>query len=1045
MPNPSNLYAEKVFSEHPVGLWALDDSLDIDKIINIGIDNYCGIPAKSYGLQNINGYYVSSTENVYAKNAGIPMVYGASNSTTLIPNSSSPSLIIPGMGFLNEIGKYKDLTFEMWLRVNTDHPQLNRIFGNLYGTDGLYVNGPFLTLKVGNNAKSHFVGEWSRPMLVNITLSKNEASLLINGERVITIEYLLSDISFPNKYDENEKDLDWLAFYSYADIYPLEIDCVAVYPYKLAESVAKRRFIYGQGVESPENASALYNSVSAVIDYTFSNYSNSYSYPDLGKWSQGVFDNLDVNKNILSVPTYELPTPYFVSKTKEEWIADLATIQNGNDYFINMKPNPDWNDQAGTLIFNKFNGLNSDTSAIYGVFEITEDQEFVDEQVLFRVENVFTKDYISVNILKDETTNKNIIVYKFKYGTFGEQVIYQDNRTLPDFILGEKFVAGFHVRTLREKFTNIPSFFGKRTQLRVYLGGPNAYNNDLGLSIFSGNIYSLNFCTDRNYSQIKTIFNDYGFTKNYEDDVFYEYFDSNGDTIPSNINNDEDYDDIDPNQTPTAFLDGGTVQTVYPTIYDSILDIVRVHSASYSLKLTNFFGFFNLDISVNSYWQDYVPLSYLSKYIKLKNNKNKYDLDYVQFNISYPEPTKIHGRTHDSSNSYVKTYISFQYLASGISNSDAFFTEVKPIPTSMVVSPGTDWLGTKYEIVNNCVVYMPKNVNLSEIAMVMHMEFDVDAVGTKPVSIRSLQLSGQALNEAIPTKIGTKYGIDISPYTKQGIYYDFKTENPLSIYKGSTPHLYLTQYSGIQILGNSSKPNRGFSIAVNRNAAADYQVGAFQVAIRYPLIYFPEVPVQILETKSSNMYIKAFLKSNNELGTEGIIYLVDGNTGLPIQNLNAESGLYLYLNGLLGDIKTVSGIDTYVVTIEPKQWNVFGIQFKTKLNFNDMAGSMNFTGPLTMNFISRYRVVNPTTNQTSGLSQWNTLSGTWEDQTTSLWRDLLYTIVEASQNIDPSDLYNTFIGTNKIIVDDDSKIRFKDYQYKVYNDIVWKSQTLSAV
>ena len=28
MPSPSNIYAEKVYSEHPVAMWALDDTLD---------------------------------------------------------------------------------------------------------------------------------------------------------------------------------------------------------------------------------------------------------------------------------------------------------------------------------------------------------------------------------------------------------------------------------------------------------------------------------------------------------------------------------------------------------------------------------------------------------------------------------------------------------------------------------------------------------------------------------------------------------------------------------------------------------------------------------------------------------------------------------------------------------------------------------------------------------------------------------------------------------------------------------------------------------
>ena len=34
MSSPSNLYAEKIFSEHPLVLWALDDKLDYISLIS---------------------------------------------------------------------------------------------------------------------------------------------------------------------------------------------------------------------------------------------------------------------------------------------------------------------------------------------------------------------------------------------------------------------------------------------------------------------------------------------------------------------------------------------------------------------------------------------------------------------------------------------------------------------------------------------------------------------------------------------------------------------------------------------------------------------------------------------------------------------------------------------------------------------------------------------------------------------------------------------------------------------------------------------------
>ena len=42
MSNPSNLYAEKIFSEHPLALWALDDKLDYISLISEAQRNILG-------------------------------------------------------------------------------------------------------------------------------------------------------------------------------------------------------------------------------------------------------------------------------------------------------------------------------------------------------------------------------------------------------------------------------------------------------------------------------------------------------------------------------------------------------------------------------------------------------------------------------------------------------------------------------------------------------------------------------------------------------------------------------------------------------------------------------------------------------------------------------------------------------------------------------------------------------------------------------------------------------------------------------------------
>ena len=107
-----------------------------------GATNIEGIPAKAYGLEELSGYYLVRNNALAAKNSGIPLVYGATNSTIVQQSGGIvPSLIIPGLGFLNKSGQYKDYTFEFWARINSDTTEEKRIFGNVRGSDGLYVKG----------------------------------------------------------------------------------------------------------------------------------------------------------------------------------------------------------------------------------------------------------------------------------------------------------------------------------------------------------------------------------------------------------------------------------------------------------------------------------------------------------------------------------------------------------------------------------------------------------------------------------------------------------------------------------------------------------------------------------------------------------------------------------------------------------------------------------------------------------------------------------------------------------------------------------------
>jgi hypothetical protein len=69
-------------------------------------------------------------------------------------------------------------------------------------------------------------------MLVHILYLDNSSKLYINGEEVLSLSYKTADLEF-------NSTKEWLGFWSYEDVSPIEIDCVGIYPYKVSNIVAK--------------------------------------------------------------------------------------------------------------------------------------------------------------------------------------------------------------------------------------------------------------------------------------------------------------------------------------------------------------------------------------------------------------------------------------------------------------------------------------------------------------------------------------------------------------------------------------------------------------------------------------------------------------------------------------------------------------------------------------------------------------------------------------------------------------------------------------
>ena len=1014
-----------------------------------------GVVSKCYGLQELDAYYLVSDNMLKAKNSGIPIVYGTSGLTTLYPNTDLPSLIIPGSGFLNESGKFKQYTFETWLRINSYSNDRKRIIGPIASEDGIYVDGPSIGLKIGNEYGAYYVGEWTRPMLVHMRVGKDTASLVINGQEVISLNYLTESLSLPSMLNSNDKDQDWIGFYAYDDIYPIEVDCVGIYPYIVATAVAKRRFVFGQGVDIPENINTSYSGTSVFIDYSFADYTSNYSYPKIGSWNQAFNDNTSIINKSLSVVSHPLPETILSSKTEEELLLDCKVIQSSDTRnFLSFRPNTSWNSVSGYLFFKNFDFIKTPISAFYGCFRLPATSSSV--QTLFKIEKENTNSYFLIQLLNNQ------ISYVINYNGTSE-TIYSPLVAEP----GELVDVGLNIPAFVSRFGNPASdFFGSLSDLRMYVGG-----DKNGLSTFTGKIYNVGVCTAYNFQKIRFLFNEIG-VPIWNEDLFAVY--QNNQLI--NVDGGIDTTSMPPygglTDTANGALTGGGVSVAEE---DSLLD----HVASYTLLPEIVFDTYKLTVSASAYWEDQLPLTYFAESVLDKRGDQYFDLDFIQFNIDYPIPSKTiaietepepwtyaelsdeYGtpiqRTYTSLDNYlftgyndyddlknkiakdyrydtdgsiVKTYVTFQYTELGANQTYYYFTKTERPSRNGVLIPGSDWMTTKYEVVDNMIIYPPTGVDFNDLSIVTHIEMNVKDSQTNNVSIKKLSYASQALNESDASPIGTRFGTSIYPYTKTGIYYNFKKNNPFAIYTGSSPYLYLTKTSGIQLKGKYDPlVNRGLVIPVNESRAEGFKAIAMQMAVRFDGDYFPYAPTQIFEIQSKDSYIKFYMVANDPSGRRAKIYAIDAKTGL------VQNGIGFYWNGKI--------VKEPIITLQ--EWGFLGINFMNSLNFSFFEGAVRLTGPLLFNSISYYQSTNLQEVQNVAERPWfrvkvlGSYPLDWEfwDSPSFNWNNVLVLSETSYYGVDPSNVYKSYTGTNKIIVDDDRTVDFGEYSYTIFTDVKW--------
>jgi hypothetical protein len=927
-----------------------------------------GISADEYGVNFNNGYYLIKGNKLLAKNDVMPIIYGTNNSTNIYPSGTDePSFIFPGKGMLYENGRNKQYTLEMWVKLDPLTSVAKKIIGPINSNDGIWVKDGFITLVVGNEIGSHCVGEWYRPMLVHFIINSNNVALLINGEEVINMTYDRENIDLPSTQD-------WWGVYSYTSFNMFHIDTISIFPYQIAEIVAKKRFVYGQGAPSVQTLDSSFGGTPITIDFSTSEYSANTIYPDIARWDAGYFNNLSATRNYIAVPNYSLPTIYLGSRDIYEWYSDNYIV-NTLDYpdvphpnFVTFRPNITYDinsdpvswSTTGTnytescyFNFPSLNILTDPVVAVYGIFEI--ESNISSERTLMSFVNNITGTSFNIVIFEDEV----------RYIINGEEIH-------SDIInIGEEALVGLNFSQAGSHFGYaVSQFFASPSSIQLYIGGN-------GQNTFEGKIYDVGFCNQINYQEIEA-----------------EY--------PNN----------------EVFMTNGlTDYTNFQLLFN--------HIASYTLIPEYEYNKFYMDISVSSRWEEYFPLTQFAGYVRDENGDLYYDLDLMQVNVGYTYAPIAQWTYEELGNAFIyqtyadlnasyntyfdlkmnngttetvgipksslRSYITFQSIADGANKPLSDFTYTKSIPDNYVIDADLETYpyDTKFEFVDNTIVYAPKDQNFEDYAMVVHFYIKQRSIIKNPLKIRNLEITSKNFNyvddQNTGSYVGTKFGTKVYPEIVKTSGLDYKDKNPYLIYKTNTPYTYTTKKSGIEVvnkylLTNPSTSNQyRISIPINKVGSDNFSIGAIKFFM-LGKISDSDTDVSIMEIKHSDGTLSLILNNTDagmtfSLYNKGDALFLDGGSastqiftetvdaGDSTDNFDSEINITMASSSIVeAEYEELSGFSFYQngkyvknPIINNYEWNHIGIVFPSSLDFSQYTeGAISLLGGFVFNNVSYY-------------------------------------------------------------------------------------------
>lgn len=1067
------------------------DSLGITPIVSTGTEDVItsgALPAgskwykeSSFGIEERNGYHVIKDNELLSYNTAMPIVYGSNYLTKLKPidapdEGTHPSFVFDGCGMFTNQGRYDTYTLEFWMRVSGSTHIPRKIVGPAISgnEDGLFICGSTVILSIGSKRASYNLGRLGDPMLFHIVYTPSSLSLLINGELVVEVFIDAKTLTMPDESNQ------WLGFYSYDDLGPIEIDIVSVFGYAVPGAVAKRRFVWGQGVGEISLINSQYQGDGVFASFSSSNMTNSISYPDTSKWNFGDLNNLNIKRNKIVPADANAPTVFLQSHTKDEWLVDLYTQNIDKDYDsktvnqlvrFNFCPNSEYLAEQNYALFSEpqkfcrnveglsfaieFNNIGQDNTDLQTVGNFFDSISGTAKNTIIGTSGPWANVDAAWPLLRINN-KQNPRTYIVLYAIINTAVVtikavYFDLNVNEVTVINSYEVTDLtHVSVIRfagdSGNSSVTSFFQNLSNIEIVLGSDYNVSSDV-------NIHSFGFFNTRYYNQ----------------------------TIKTNSL-------IEPLLNATT----GELEWITQLDYDSAvnseaLEIKDLLFTNYTYLPKKEFGTFYEDYGIKGTWEDYIPLATLAGVVKDFEGEDAIALDSIQYNVSYPAPKSIDNPTPpatwtyadlsnyyanlslgflylgvftgystyddlrdrssswdiseminvvDTSNQFVRTFVSLQPTGSSITQIEQVPNRVSAIQSNSIYFQAfSDYENTLFEVFDGAILIPPRSMKPEQLSLILGIEYAVPGILSFPVEIKSLELASFAKNRNDFTAIKDRAGKDLYPIVTNGTYYDNSAFNPFKVDKKAFPYLYLGNQSGFTPMGpKQSGWKKGLQFLVPEGTDPNFNVDNIQFWIRRDKV-FPASEITFLEFEYGNSKIYFTMKSFQDDNKRGIITAYDENG---VKYLNGE----FFQNGNL----------VYKPIVDIQQWSAIQFAFADEgLSLNNNVGKITFYPGLSYNNVSYF-----STRSAFGLTQinyrsWQDIENqTWlywkQDNGGYTWEELLIegTAVLKAQQLSEV-VYKTYIGTSFISLDAPQPIRFGQDNVKSYSTTSWSSTSIIPV